>query len=93
MSDLSDFFPGGGGAGGDGTVYGTGAFLGDGAEVTIPHGLEGGEPQHVTCIATANPGGYLGEVWVRKDVTNIYVGNSGSFTGNFVWSATPAAVV
>lgn len=90
MSDLSDFFPAGGGGGGDGTVFGTGNFLGDSAEVTIPHGL-GALPRCVTVTSTEDPGGYMGEIWVRKDATNIYVGNSGSHTGAFDWSATPPA--
>ncbi|MDO4720484.1 MAG: phage tail protein [Peptostreptococcaceae bacterium] len=63
---------------------GSGTFAGDGAEVTIAHGLPAA-PKFVDVRASANPGGFLGEVWVRFDATNIYVGNSGSFKGRFAY--------
>lgn len=69
------------------TNHGTGVFAGSGGETTIAHGFAV-TPVHVNVTPTSDPSGYLGEMWVRKDSTNIYVGNSGSHTGNFDWSAT-----
>jgi hypothetical protein len=62
-------------------------YAGNGTEITISHGFSV-VPENVTCATITDPGGYLGEVWVRKDATNIYVGNSGSHTGAFNWSAS-----
>jgi len=61
-------------------------FAGNGNTKTVAHGL-GGAPSGVTVTAAADPGGYLGEVWVTWDATNLYVGNSGSFTGAFTYVA------
>jgi hypothetical protein len=72
--------------GGISSTGGTASFAGSGAEITIAHGV-GAIPSGVSATPTVDPGGYLGEVWVRKDATNIYVGNSGSFTGSFDWIA------
>lgn len=63
-------------------VVGSSTFAGLGAEVTIPHGLDS-TPNFANVVAISNPAGDLGEVWVRKDATNIYVGNSGAHTGSF----------
>lgn len=73
--DLSQFFK-----------SGMGSFAGGNQEVTITHG-GGKAPQFVDVRPSENPGGFLGEVWVRWDETNIYVGNSGSFTGGFSYLA------
>ncbi len=67
-------------------VHGSSSFVGSGSEVTIAHGL-GVIPSNVYAVATADTSGNLGDVWVRKDATNIYVGNSGTFTGTFDWFA------
>ena len=61
-------------------------FAGSGQEVTIPHGLSA-KPTSAYAFPTVNPSGYLGEVWIRMDATNLYVGNSGSFTGAMSWTA------
>lgn len=68
------------------TKKGISSFVGNGNEITIAHGL-GEAPNAVYITPRENPNGYLGEFWVRSDVTNIYVGNSGSFTGQFIWVA------
>ncbi len=65
---------------------GTSIFAGNGNEVTIPHGL-GAVPTSVFAVPISDPEGYLGEVWIRANATNIYVGNSGSFTGVMNWTA------
>lgn len=65
---------------------GTGAFTGNGSTTTVAHGL-GANPTAVHVTAAAGASGNLGEVWATKDSTNIYVGNTGSFTGNFYWTA------
>ena len=65
---------------------GIAAFSGLGGETTVAHGLSG-TPTFINAIAASNPLGHLGEIWVRADATNIYVGNSGEFTGNFRWVA------
>lgn len=65
---------------------GTASFAGNGGEVTIPHGLPT-TPTSAFAVPTENPDGYLGEMWIRMDATNIYVGNSGSFTGEMSWTA------
>jgi hypothetical protein len=74
---------GGGGGGSSNSIFGSDNFTGDGGETTIAHELGGEVIFNVIVTPTTNPGGYLGEVWVRKDATNIYVGNSGSHTGAF----------
>lgn len=55
-------------------------FVGNGSEVTIPH-LVGRRPAAVNFVATSNPNGELGDTWVRFDETNVYIGNTGTFTG------------
>lgn len=65
---------------------GSSAFVGSGNEKTIAHGL-GSAPSSVSVTPTADPSGNLGEVWCRKDATNIYVGNSGSAVTAFDWIA------
>lgn len=65
---------------------GSSTFVGQGSTRTIAHGL-GSPPSSVSVTPTANPNGYLGEVWVIKDTTNIYVGNSGSAIVSFDWIA------
>jgi len=55
-------------------------YAGNGSETIIPHGL-GVEPAMASVVTKSNPDGYLGEVWVRKDATNVYIGNTGSHTG------------
>lgn len=67
-------------------AHGTGNFTGDGGETTIPHGLEL-TPSVYYATPIENPNGFLGESWIRVDDTNLYVGNSGSFTGAFLWIA------
>lgn len=66
-------------------VFGLGNFRGDGQETTIAHGLRE-TPIGISVFPTANPQGYLGEVWVRSDSRNIYVGNTGSYRGQFRYS-------
>ncbi|WP_313757081.1 phage tail protein [Tissierella sp.] len=61
-------------------------FAGNGKEVTIPHGLKV-KPISAYAFPAINPEGYLGEIWIRIDETNLYVGNSGSFTGAMSWIA------
>ena len=65
---------------------GTSNFAGNGQEVTIPHGLPV-TPTSAYAFPTVNPEGYLGEVWIRMDETNLYIGNSGSFSGEMSWTA------
>lgn len=67
-------------------AVGSSSFTGDGNTTTVAHGLPGA-PSGVTVTAAADPNGYLGEIWVTWDATNIYVGNSGSFTGAFTYVA------
>lgn len=69
-----------------GVARGISNFAGGGNEVTIPHGL-GVTPTAAYAFPTSNPEGYLGEVWIRMDDTNLYIGNSGSFTGEMCWVA------
>lgn len=68
------------------TNHGTGSFSGGGNETVIPHGL-GLTPSVYYVTPTENPNGFLGESWIRANDTNLYVGNSGSFTGAFLWIA------
>lgn len=65
---------------------GTANFAGGGQEITIPHGLTSA-PVAAYAFPTADPQGYLGEVWIRMDAVNLYIGNSGSFTGTMSWTA------
>ena len=65
---------------------GTSTFAGSGNEVTIPHDLPT-IPISAYAFPIINPEGYLGEVWIRMDETNLYVGNSGSFNGAMSWTA------
>lgn len=67
-------------------------YSGDNLETIIPHNIvdmDGNAKTPYTCIAMPddNPQGYLGEVWVRWDDVNIYVGNTGTYTGTFTWTA------
>lgn len=64
--------------------YGVGTFSGNGSETTVAHGLSK-VPTIAMVTPNSDPTGYLGEVWSRVDATNIYVGNSGSYTGQFYW--------
>lgn len=66
-------------------AFGYGNFSGNGSETAIIHGL-GTTPIGIAVSPTANPNGYLGETWVRSDATKIYVGNTGSYTGQFRFS-------
>lgn len=65
---------------------GSSSFLGNNSERTIAHGL-GSVPSFADVVPIAATNGYLGEYWVRKDATNIYVGNTGSSTVAFSWKA------
>lgn len=65
---------------------GVSTFAGAGQEVIISHGLSI-TPTSAYVFPTVNPEGYLGEVWIRIDETNLYIGNSGSFTGEMSWVA------
>lgn len=69
---------------------GIGNFPAQGKEVAIPHLCKDAFnnkviPKYVGITCQANPQGLLGEYWARKDDTNIYVGNTGSYTGRFEW--------
>ena len=65
---------------------GSSTFLGNSTVRTIAHSL-GRIPTFVGITPSANPGGYLGEVWYTADGTNINVYNSGSATTAFTWFA------
>ncbi len=66
-------------------IRGSSTFVGNGSEVTIPHGL-GVIPSSVQVTPTGSIlSNDLGGAWARKDATNIYVGNSGQHTGTFDW--------
>lgn len=67
-----------------GIKKGNGLFAGSNLETVIEHGL-GYAPKYVNVIPIDNPQGTLGEIWTQMDQTNIYVGNTGTFTGQFVW--------
>lgn len=69
-----------------GNAGGVANFSGSGQETVIPHNL-GVIPTSAYAFPLVNPEGYLGEVWIRMDSTNLYIGNSGSFTGEMVWTA------
>ncbi len=67
-------------------------FAGLGRETTITHNItdiygNAVVPVFCTYMVQTNPNGTIGEVWMRWDATNIYVGNSGSYTGTFTWLA------
>lgn len=68
------------------TSRGTSSFRGSGLERTVAHGL-GAVPAAATAFPTTNPEGYLGEVWIRFDKTNLYIGNTGTYTGALSWTA------
>ncbi|SHN73100.1 hypothetical protein [Desulfitobacterium chlororespirans] len=71
----------------DGVITGGNAdFAGNGAEVMIAHGLST-IPTSAYVFPAEDPGGCLGEVWIRMDSTNLYIGNSGSFIGSMSWTA------
>ncbi len=65
---------------------GVSSYAGLSNEVIIPHSLST-TPTVVYAHPTTNPEGYLGEVWIRKDETNLYIGNSGRHTGSLEWVA------
>ncbi|MBD8523916.1 hypothetical protein MKY88_24405 [Lysinibacillus sp. FSL R7-0073] len=65
--------------------FGYGSFVGNGNEAIVAHGL-GISPIGISALPTSNPNGFLGETWVRADNKNIYVGNTGSYTGQFRFS-------
>jgi hypothetical protein len=65
--------------------YGSSSFRGSSVARVIAHGL-GVVPTSVSIIATANPQGYLGEMWVTKTSTAINVYNSGDSTVTFDWA-------
>ena len=69
-----------------GNVGGLASFSGSSLETTIAHKL-GAIPTSAYCFPVNNPEGYLGEVWIRMDEVNLYVGNTGSYTGEMVWTA------
>ena len=63
-------------------------------ETVIPHGL-GMKPERIEIVPceppTVNDDGTIstiGDIWSYGDETNIYVGNSGTSTSKFKWSAT-----
>jgi len=63
---------------------GESTFAGNSVAKTIAHGL-GRVPEFITITPSANPSGYLGEVWVTMDSSNINVYNSGSAVTAFIW--------
>ena len=66
--------------------FGTGTFNASSGRI-IAHNL-GAIPTSVQITAHSNPSGYLGEVWVTWDATNIKVYCSGSTTSaTFSWTA------
>lgn len=72
-------------------VHGTGNFSGNGKETIIQHGIlnHAGQkvvPKTVYFSPVANPFGCLGETWHREDSDNIYIGNTGSYTGLFKYT-------
>ena len=58
---------------------------------TITHSL-GHQNYKVAITSTANPGGFLGEVYIIKSDNTIVVYNSGTATGAFEYIITPHAV-
>jgi len=66
--------------------FGTGTFNSSNGRI-IAHGL-GSKPVNVQITSNEDPNGYLGEVWVVADRTNIKVYCSGSTTTtDFYWAA------
>lgn len=61
-------------------------FPGAGNEITIAHQL-GVVPVAAFATPIEKPNGYLGEVWIRLDATNLYIGNTGSSTVQMSWVA------
>ena len=73
-------------------AYGSGNFMGQSRVRAITHGCKTSTganiaPFFVSIIPTSNSGGALGEYWVTKDATKIYVYNTGSSTASFQWIA------
>ena len=69
-----------------GVSRGRDVFAGGGNEVAIPHFLDV-IPVAAYAFPLTDPQGYLGEVWIRMDAENIYVGNTGSYKGALAWTA------
>ena len=67
-------------------TMGTSTFAGSSTARTIAHDL-GVIPTVVMITPSANPGGFLGEVWYTADATNISVFNSGTAVTGFAWVA------
>lgn len=67
-----------------GVKTGSSTFAGNSTARTIGHGI-GRTPAFVGVTPSANPNGYLGEVWYTADATNIYIYNSGSAVTAFNW--------
>jgi hypothetical protein len=63
--------------------FGSANFAGP-AGVTITHNI-GHTNYKVMITPTADPGGFLGEIWVVKSANTIVVYNSGSATTAFDW--------
>jgi len=70
----------------DTVKYGSSNFKGNLEETIIDHGL-GTTPKTVIITPAEYADGYLGEFYVRKDSTKIYVGNTGTATTKFDWLA------
>lgn len=71
---------------------GTANFVGNGETIEVVHGikdLKGNPvaPYFCTYQLTENPLGCLGEVWCTWDTEKITIGNTGSYTGPFMWVA------
>lgn len=66
-------------------ITGTSSYAGYGNARTISHSL-GKTPSNVIVVPTADPQGYLGEVWISWTSTNFTVKNSGSYTGSFTYT-------
>ena len=79
-------------AGSNRECHGSAKFSGQNKETVIPHNIVNNSgtrvvPKFVGITCCGNPQGRLGEYWVRKDDVNIYVGNTGSYTGYFDYMA------
>jgi hypothetical protein len=59
-------------------------FAGNSTEAVISHAMKV-TPRAASAFPTSNANGTLGEVWIRIDSTNIYVGNTGEYTGGMTW--------